>query len=134
MDDIRFSVEKSIRAGVYRNINFEVMNWIMEGRKIWNFYLYIPEESLENKKIKRLFKKAEKIDYEFRKYNYEILDDLFDMHGGITYMSIEFHPKKYYVLGCDYAHYGDDDVDWGFNLILKDVKHSIDYFLKKMEV
>ena len=125
-----FKLIITTKSGVYRNVYFEIVNWkrTKEDSEIWNFYLYITKNKL-TEKGKQMFREAEKLT-KWGRYNHRYLDDLFDIHGGITYMSIELYPNKIYKLGCDYNHLYDDTTDWDFDVILEDVKHSIDRFLK----
>ena len=129
-NNLNFKTIQALRAGRYKNIYFEIVNWkrINKDYETWNFYLYIAKNNL-TEKGKQMFKESEKLT-KCGRYNYTSLDDLFDMHGGITYMSVELSPKEIYKLGCDYLHLYDDTIDWGFDMILEDVEHSIDRFLK----
>lgn len=127
---IKFTTNTHKKGGIYRNIPFEVVKWQPAGSDtvIWNYYVYISSDIITNES-KSYFENAEKITR--RLYNYSILNDIIDMYGGITYMSIELHPKKFYKIGCDYNHLYDKETIKTFDIILQDVKHTIDKMYEK---
>ena len=46
-------------------------------------------------------------------------------------MTIELEPQKYYKIGCDYNHFCDEGTEKSFEIILPDVKHTIDKLYEK---
>lgn len=77
----------------------------------WNGYIYIPERKL-TEKFKDIMKEVKKVEYNElvnRKYfNYFLLDNYIDIHGGVTFFEIQETPEIFYKIGCDYAHYNDN--------------------------
>lgn len=114
---------------MYKNVQYELVKWQREGAKeyIYNYYIYIPDDKIQEK-YRSIFSLSEAIvDYStFSTYNYDVLDNIVKMHGGITYMAIVKNPHKYYHIGCDYNHSFDTNKVITFEILRKDAMNSID--------
>ena len=80
-----FDTEINKKAGIYRQIPFEVVKWrrLDSDFEVWNFYIYITPTVIAAN-FKHYFEEAEKVKNGSlaQVYNYTVLDDIIDMHGG----------------------------------------------------
>jgi len=103
---------------------------------IWCYYIYLPENMFQNpddfakfnlpSELKELFGGF------YESFPYDETPDI-NWHGGVTYgmvssMVCRRTGKKLAVvkLGCDYAHFADDDNDYSLGSVKADAEASID--------
>lgn len=117
---------KDLWSGEYQNIRFEIMKWKLGENPCWNYYIFLPIDQIppEVHKFFVLKGKYEKLSPDGNEYlNYDYsgtshLSDL-DWHGGITFYekSLDGEGKLIGIkLGCDYAHYFDEQAGYDYNL------------------
>ena len=133
--------EKTIWQGRFRGVSFEIVCWKEDNmeKPIWNYYIYIPR-----KKAPKVFKRfiLKPIKYKITKtspvrYRYDYcgskFEEVFNMHGGITYWEYIRNGIGDIVglkVGCDYDHLSDEGKTYALNEITADLKRSINSFLK----
>lgn len=135
MDELR---HKDVWNGTYHNIRFEIVKWKLGDNPNWNYYIYLPVDQipvefhkfffLDGKREKLSPDGNEYLDYNCGETSY--ISDL-DWHGGITFYEKELEGDGKLLgvkLGCDYAHYFDEEAGYPYNLewVLSDTKHTID--------
>lgn len=59
--------------------------------------------------------------------------DSLPFHGGVTFYkeTKDAFGRVLIEVGCDYAHYGDDDVDYGVEWILMDMQRIVNEYREK---
>ena len=124
----------------YKGISCEIVHWgvgtsLNYGKGIWNAYIFIKKEQLPKDFEKLLVRsRVNKMFIKRKFWNYDGLEYYFDFHGGITYYSKErdeFTGKVMGIkVGCDYAHYMDEQDHHDEIVIQNDLEKSVDLFIK----
>ena len=127
---------RHIWNGKHRGVAFEVHRWQLGHRDCWNYYLHIPVDQLPED-MRATFN-LRGINFQFTpdsrksmRYEYgsaTIISDL-DWHGGITFY--EKHRDVWgkvdgYKLGCDFAHYCDEGMEYDLETVGREARRSID--------
>lgn len=130
---------KDVWIGGYRGVSFEIVRWnrnedqmrTLGHESFWNYYIIIPEPMVEEEDRPQVFLDLGEADkYGFRHYDYMRgpLSDIY-WHGGITFY--ERHLTQgvspaFVKAGCDYQHLWDEGMRYNEDIVLVDVKHTID--------
>lgn len=130
---------KEIWSDKYKGINYEIAHWGIDSympNGIWNAYIVILKPQLPDKFQDLICKYSKSTLLSKRKFwDYNNLDDIFDMHGGLTYYEPkrdEFSGKVNAIkVGCDYAHSFDEGMIYDQDDVQRDTIKSIECFIEK---
>jgi hypothetical protein len=134
--------EKTVWTFDYKGIFCEIVHWGIDEmvsvskNGIFNGYIYIFKKQLP-RSFKNLLVEQRSHKYPSgvkKHWDYGKLENIFDMHGGITYYELlgdEFSGEPTGVkVGCDYAHIWDDERYIDEKQVEHDLKNSVDTFIK----
>ena len=124
-------------SGIYRGVNFEINNWQnkWDGKENWTYYLIlfldrIPEENNPKSYWLRGRKNYGHILYDY--YEHPVIGNI-SFHGGCTWYSKERGfdgDEKVIKIGCDYSHLWDEGRYYNLNIVISDLRNTIDKFLE----
>lgn len=138
--------------GLHNGISYELIHHGISEYKpegIWCYYIFIAPKTFQNPEHFKIFDLEEEIIFNkdigkyWNLYNYHSLDELIDMHCGITWYSKESRfcretGEFIYGLkiGCDYSHLYDRDINFieDKSLVEMDAKNTIDKLVKQFPV
>jgi hypothetical protein len=138
-DEIKLTEIISNR-GCYKDIHFKISSWYFDSpalgfERAWNYYIYIPEKNLTSEMFDKCWLPDKLVKYSPESEGW-ISHDYYDsplgdvpIHGGITYYAKLGHTegKRVIEIGCDYQHLNDRNQTYWVEMILVEVKETIDW-------
>lgn len=120
---------KEVWNGEYRGIKFEIQKFHLCEKEAWTYYIYINLERIPKKYKPNSFWLRDKNGKGHYDYYSHCMSDI-QFHGGMTWYSKVFSSKIHRIIkiGCDYQHYHDEGCYYHVDMIILDVKETIDSF------
>ena len=124
--------------GEYKGINWEIKKTELIGSpfgtEAWTFYLLLFKEMFPEAEWPTIMPKTYYTAWGTKIDHYRgSLSDL-EWHGSITYSKNETTPGDpftYLKFGCDYQHLYDQNINYDFDFVKREVEECIDSLLKK---
>jgi len=129
--------EKTVWAGKYKGISFEIQRFTRFDKACWTFYLFILIDSLPEDIRERFWLDPKESNLSFIHYDYysEPLMSNLDWHSGMTRYSkvTGFDGEKQCVkIGCDYQHIWDEGREYTEEFVAAEAKACIDSLYERI--
>jgi len=127
--EVKHAFEYTFR---YRKIFCELRKWHNGVNEVWNYYIYVMEDTLDEEGYKILFM-DEATHFKNGIWKYRNIDNYISFHNGISYYRRihDYHEENNAVkLGCDYDHiYDYENGVHTLEEIVQDCKNTVDSLL-----